>query len=64
MLFNSYIFIFAFLPLTLIGYFGLHKIKQSKIAKMYLCVMSLIFYAYFNVSYLGIIVSSIVINFL
>ena len=64
MLFNSYIFIFAFLPLALIGYFGLHKIKQSKIAKIYLCVMSLMFYAYFNLSYLGIIVSSIVINFL
>ena len=29
MLFNTYIFIFAFLPITLLGYFGLHKIKKT-----------------------------------
>ena len=64
MLFNSYIFIFAFLPVTVLGYFGLHKLKKHTIAKIFLCVMSLVFYAYFNLSYLAIIVSSIVINFL
>lgn len=64
MLFNSYIFIFAFLPITLLGYFLLHKIKKHTLAKAYLCIMSLIFYGYFNISYVGIIVSSIVINFL
>lgn len=64
MLFNSYIFIFAFLPITLLGYFGLHKLKKHTMAKIFLCIMSLVFYAYFNLSYLAIIVSSIVINFL
>lgn len=64
MLFNSYIFIFAFLPITLLGYFGLNKIKQNKLAKIYLCIMSLVFYAYFNLAYLGIIVSSIIVNFI
>lgn len=64
MLFNSYIFIFAFLPITLLGYFGLHKLNKHKFAKIYLCAMSLVFYGYFNVSYLGIIVSSIIVNFI
>lgn len=64
MLFNSYIFIFAFLPITLFGYFGLHKLKKSNLAKAFLCTMSLVFYAYFNISYLAIIISSIIINFL
>ena len=32
MLFNSYIFIFVFLPLTLIGYFGLNRTGKDKAA--------------------------------
>lgn len=63
MLFNSYIFIFAFLPITLFGYFFMHKVKKHKLAKVYLCIMSLIFYGYYNIAYVGIIVSSIIINF-
>lgn len=63
MLFNSYIFIFAFLPITLLGYFGLNKLKKYMFAKVFLCIMSLVFYAYFNISYVGIIISSILINF-
>ena len=30
MLFNSYIFIFVFLPIVLLGWFGLNKIKLQK----------------------------------
>ena len=64
MLFNSYIFIFIFLPVTLIVWFSLNKIKQYKLAEVFLIGMSLWFYAYFNFSYLFIIVGSCLFNFL
>ena len=63
MQFNSYIFILCFLPLTLIGYFGLNSLGRDRLAKLYLLIMSLWFYGYFNVSYLFIICGSIVANF-
>lgn len=63
MLFNSYIFIFIFLPVALLGYFGLNKLGVEKLSKAFLCGMSLWFYAYFNVSYLWIIVGSVLANF-
>ncbi len=63
MQFNSYIFILCFLPLTLIGYFGLNRLGRDKLAKLFLLAMSLWFYGYFNVSYLFIICGSIVVNF-
>ena len=63
MLFNSYLFIFIFLPIVLIGWFSLNKIKQYKFAEIFLIGMSLWFYAYFNFSYLLIIVGSCLFNF-
>ena len=63
MLFNSFIFIFLFLPLTLIGWYGLNKIHRYKPAQIFLVAMSLWFYAYFNVSYLPIILVSCFINY-
>ncbi len=63
MLFNSYIFIFLFLPLTLIGYFTLCKFNKIRSAKTLLIFASLYFYAYFNFSYLIIILLSILVNF-
>lgn len=64
MLFNSYIFIFVFLPIAILGYFALNKIKKPQLAKIFLCGMSLWFYGYSNVYYLWIICSSILINYL
>lgn len=64
MLFNSYIFVLLFLPLTLIGYYVLNHFKKYRLASVYLLLMSLWFYAYFNVKYLPIILASIVINFI
>ncbi|MBQ7714330.1 MAG: MBOAT family protein [Clostridia bacterium] len=64
MLFNSYEFIFAFLPITLIVYFVFHHFGKSAFAKAWLVFCSLFFYAYFNFAYLWIIVLSIVANYL
>ena len=64
MLFNSYIFVLLFFPLCMFGYFGLNHRKHYMLAQLFLLAMSLWFYAYFNVSYLWIILSSIVVNYL
>ena len=64
MQFNSYIFILLFLPLTLAGYYALNHWGKELYAKGYLLLMSLWFYGYFNASYLLIICSSIVVNYL
>ena len=63
MLFNSYIFIFLFLPLALIGYFVLNRFGRNMYAKVFLLVMSLWFYGYFNYTYLAVIISSIAVNY-
>lgn len=63
MLFNSYIFIFLFLPFTLIGYFSLNHFSKYALAEYFLVFMSLWFYAYFNVTYLPIMLISIIMNY-
>lgn len=64
MLFNSYIFIFIFLPITLLGYYLIgHNTKSGFYSKSWLVIASLVFYGYWNISFLPIILSSIVINY-
>ena len=63
MLFNSYEFIFLFLPITLIIYFLLNKFNKNMLAKAWLVIASLYFYSYFNKSYLILIVVSILVNY-
>ena len=63
MLFNSYEFIFLFLPITLIIYFTLNRYGKNNIAKAWLVVASLYFYSYFHLSYLYLILTSIIINY-
>lgn len=64
MLFNSYIFILFFLPVTILLYFTLNKFQKYTAAKIALIGMSLWFYAYFHIAYLAIIVISILFNYL
>lgn len=64
MLFNSYIFVLLFFPVCMVGYFGLNHRKHYTLAQIFLLAMSLWFYAYFNTSYLWIILSSILANYL
>ena len=63
MLFNSYIFIFLFLPLSLIGYYTFNNFKRYRLGEIFLIGMSLWFYGYFNISYLFIIIGSILLNY-
>ncbi|WP_300847124.1 MBOAT family protein [uncultured Acetatifactor sp.] len=63
MLFNSVIFITAFLPLALLGWFLLQKLENPAWAKAFLIGMSFWFYGYYNVSYLWILLVSLAGNY-
>jgi len=63
MLFNSSIFIFVLLPVALVGWYTLNHFKQYKIANIFLALVSLWFYGYFNPIYLVLILGSIVTNY-
>jgi alginate O-acetyltransferase complex protein AlgI len=64
MLFNSYIFLFIFLPLTLLGYFLIGKTKYPRVAIFWLIAASLVFYGWANPYYLPIIICSIIVNYI
>ena len=63
MLFNSYGFIFLFLPVALLGYFGLNHFKQITLGKMWLIAASLYFYSYWNIKNLPLLLTSILVNY-
>jgi alginate O-acetyltransferase complex protein AlgI len=50
MLFNSYIFIFVFLPLTFIVFRGLQNAKRFDAAMAWLAVASLAFYGWWSLN--------------
>jgi D-alanyl-lipoteichoic acid acyltransferase DltB (MBOAT superfamily) len=63
MLFNSYIFIFLFLPLSFFIYFFLNRKRLTLLAKGWLVLSSLFFYSWWNILYLPLILFSIVFNY-
>ncbi len=64
MLFNSYEFIFAFLPITFFIYFYLNHKRLTIAAKGFLVFASLFFYSWWDIVYLPLILSSILFNYL
>lgn len=63
MLFNSYIFVFIFFPVCLIGYYSLVHWQKQSLAQLFLIAMSFWFYGYFQVNYLLIMLFSIALNY-
>lgn len=63
MLFNSYEFIFVFLPITLLGCYLIGRRGYQRIAISWLVGASLFFYAWWNPIYLGLILGSILFNY-
>ena len=64
MLFNSYEFIFAFLPIVIIGFIGCQKTNSKTLVMCWLIISSLFFYGWWNPNYLQLILLSIGVNFL
>ena len=63
MLFNSYIFIFLFLPVTLLVFFRIGSSGHHRLAISWLVGASLFFYGWWNPAYLGLILFSILFNY-
>ena len=64
MLFHSYIFIFLFLPVVLFGYYGLHFLKQHKLALGFITAMSMWFCAYTGIGNLKVLLLNTLVNFM
>lgn len=62
MLFNSYSFIFLYLPLVLGVFFGLARWRHSA-AAAWLALASLFFYGYWNPAFVALLMASIVGNY-
>ncbi len=63
MLFNSYYFVFIFLPLTLAGFALLGRLAHPRFALTWLVVASIAFYAWWKPMNILIITPSVLINF-
>lgn len=63
MQFNSYVFILVYLPILIIGYFGLNRINPFG-GKLYLIVASAIFYIYGGWNIAILLATSIAVNYL
>ena len=63
MLFNSYEFIFVFLPITFFVYFYLNSKRLTTASKAFLVFSSLFFYSWWNIAYLPLILISMLFNY-
>src|SRR4030095_14625671 len=64
MLFNSYTFIFAFLPLTLLGFVLLARNAPRRVAIAWLVLASVFFYGWARAGNLGVLGFLLVANYL
>lgn len=64
MLFNSYEFLFLFLPLALGGFFLFCQVGIRSLVTGWLILVSLIFYAYWNPIFLLLLLVSVAVNWL
>ncbi len=64
MLFNSSEFIFAFLPIAVIGHWILSRLNNAKIALLWLILLSLAFYAWAKPIFLLVLTGSALCNYL
>ena len=62
MLFNSYEFIFLYLPIVFCGFFLIAR-SSFRIAALWLAVASLFFYGWYNPKFVSLLLASIVFNY-
>lgn len=62
MIFNSYAFIFAFLPVVIFVFYGLGRYSHY-LATFWLAVASLFFYGWWDVRFVSLLLSSIAFNY-
>jgi alginate O-acetyltransferase complex protein AlgI len=64
MTFTSYQFIFGFLPLAFVGFALANRFGGAKQAINFLAIISLVYYGTFNIALLGVLLASLVTNYL
>ncbi|PIR04264.1 MAG: membrane-bound O-acyltransferase family protein, partial [Candidatus Magasanikbacteria bacterium CG11_big_fil_rev_8_21_14_0_20_39_34] len=64
MLFNSFLYIFIFLPVVILVYFLLSHIVSRRYSQVWLVMCSLFYYAFWKSEYLGLLLLSIFVNFM
>src|SRR5665647_183416 len=63
MLFNSSEFLLGLLPVSLLGFFCLGQLGFHRTAILWLTIVSLFFYGWWNVAYVPLLLCSIMFNF-
>ena len=63
MLFNSYVFLFAFLPATLLGFWLASRSGRPRLGLWWLNAVSLFFYAWWAPKYTALLLVSVLFNF-
>jgi alginate O-acetyltransferase complex protein AlgI len=63
MLFNSYEFLFFFLPVTIAVFFAFSGFRQVRAAAAWLALVSIFFYGYWSPRYVILLMGSILLNF-
>src|SRR5262249_39065657 len=63
-LFNSFEFVFGFVPIAVVGFFLIARRDNRPLAVAYLAAASMVFYAWWNPWYLLLILAEVVFNFL
>lgn len=62
MLFNSYEFLFLFLPVTVAGFAWLNRKPEGRHAVAFMCAASIVFYGWWDYRYLALLSASILWN--
>jgi len=63
MLFSSYVFVLLFLPLALLGFYGLSAWRGASAARLWLVISSLGFFSWWNPVYVILLLGSVIFNF-
>lgn len=63
MLFNSNVFLFAFLPIAIVGFYSLAHGSGAHAARIWLCLSSFVFYGWWNPAFLLLLTGSIAFNY-
>ncbi len=64
MSFNSIIFILCFLPVSILGYYNLALTSLHRLRLPFLIVMALVFYGRAQLSYIPLLLGSIIVNYI
>ena len=63
MIFNSLLYLYIFLPVAVAGFVLIGKLYERRMQILWLTAMSFLFYGWWNPSYLGLLIVSILWNF-